>query len=150
MSDDMDLDIEAAKLPHQAFAGQRLSVSEKLRILEVWDRAGEPTVQKALCHRIGVSPVNVSLWAKKRRAGTLIPNESKRRSVITMRDQAAQLKTLVKENERLHRNLTRAEGAVVALGKASELLTALAKSSQPQPPPPAPPMLAPLRRRPGK
>lgn len=150
MSDEMDLDIEAAKLPHQTFTGQRLSVAEKLRILEVWDRAGEPTVQKALCHRIGVSPVNVASWAKMRAAGKLVPNESKLRSVITMRDQAAQLKALSKENERLKRDLTRAEGAVVALGKASELLTALAKSSQPQPPPPAPPMLAPLRRRPGK
>ncbi|PRY67881.1 hypothetical protein B0I08_10542 [Glaciihabitans tibetensis] len=144
----MDLDIEAAELPHQVTPKQRFSYDEKIRILQVWDRAGEPGLKTALCHRLGIRPATVAGWAKRRREGTLIRREAKHRSAVVQRDQAAQLKLLAKENDTLRRELARAEGAVDALGKASELLTALAKSSKPTPQRMAPtPPLPPLRRR---
>jgi transposase len=145
----VDLDIEAAELPHQFTPKQRFSYDEKLRILQVWDRADEAGMKTALCRRLGIRPATVASWAKQRREGTLVRREDQHRSAVVQRDQAARLKLLAKENEASKRDLARAEGAVEALGKASELLTALAKSSKPTLPPrvPTPP---PSRARPGK
>lgn len=141
----MDLDTEAALLPHKHFSGQRLALTEKLQILEAWDRIAEPNLRAALCHRIGVTPEEISRWNRARRQGKLVSKVGQHRSITVHREHAAQLRKLEKENEKLKRDLARAEGAVEALGKASELLNSLVKSSKPVPPPA--PSLPPQRQR---
>lgn len=138
----MDIDAEAARLPHKTSDRQRFTVHEKLQILEAWDRAGEIGMKVALLRRLGLEVRIVNKWAKTRREGGFDNRPA------TPRDLADEVERLQRQNEKLRADLDRAESAVEALGKASELLTSLAKSSLSLSNPVEP--ARPPMRRPGK
>jgi len=141
----MDIDAEAAKLPHKFTLKQRFTIREKLQILDVWDRAGEIGMKSALLRRLGLEMRIVNKWNQARREGKYDNRP------VTPEDLADEIARLQKHNAKLQAQLDRSESAVEALGKASELLTALAKSSQREPAPAPPALLMPPKRpRPAK
>ena len=69
-------------------------------------------------------------WARQKRDGVLRPSDPKTVTYAVRKAERAQIDRLENEVVVLKRQLAQSESAVEVLGKASELLTALAKSSQ--------------------
>jgi transposase-like protein len=84
---------------------RRLSAAYKQRILEEADRCTEPGEVGALLRREGLYSSHLTRWRAQRRAGQLEPQQRGRRADA----QAAELKRLQRENERLKAQLERAE-----------------------------------------
>lgn len=122
---------------------RRLTVNEKLAILEEYERT-EMGQRGAFCRRLGVNPSMVTRWRRQRRDGLLAPSDKKESALVLSRAERVEFERQRQVIADLEARLEQSESAVEVLGKASELLEALAKSAQtktPQPPqqPPAPP-----------
>ncbi|MET1007695.1 MAG: hypothetical protein ABWX96_19250 [Propionibacteriaceae bacterium] len=109
-------------------------------MLAEWEQCVDIGTKSALCRRLGIDPKSPRRWAQAKRDGLLEPSDSKELNRMISKRERAELARLKRENEALRLRLAQSESAVEVLGKASELLTALAKSSQLQTPPvPDPP-----------
>ncbi len=124
---------------------RRLTVNEKLAIIEEYERA-EVGQRGALCRRLGVAPSMISRWRKQRREGVLAPSEKKESRLVLTRAERVEYEGQRQAIADLESRLAQSESAVEVLGKASALLEALAKSAAtkeprasqghpPQPPP---------------
>jgi len=114
---------------------ERFTVNERLAMLVEWEACLEPGQKSALCRRLGIDPKSPRRWAQAKRDGLLEPSDLRSLNRAMSKRERADLVRLTRENEALKRKLAQSESAVEVLGKASELLTALAKSSRLQTPP---------------
>lgn len=97
---------------------RRFSAAYKQRILEEAERCSEPGEVGALLRREGLYSSHLTRWRAQRRAGQLEPQKRGRQADL----QAAELKRLQRENERLKTQLERAELIIDAQKKLCQLL----------------------------
>jgi transposase len=114
---------------------ERFTINERLAMLAEWEQCLDLGAKSALCRRLGIDPKSPRRWAQAKRDGLLEPSDSREINRMISKRERAELARLKRENEALRSRLAQSESAVEVLGKASELLTALAKSSQLQTPP---------------
>lgn len=131
----MRVQLEISELPERVSKHQRYSPNERLAILARWDTLLEHGQRSAFCRQVGISPSTVNGWDKQRREGLLIVSDARKNKYVMSKEERADYRRLQRENERLKAQLDQSEAAVEVLGKASELLAALAKSSQIKAPP---------------
>jgi transposase-like protein len=117
---------------------ERFTVNERLAMLAEWEQCFDIGTKSAFCRRLGIDPKSPRRWAQAKRDGLLEPSDSRELNRMISKRERAELARLKRENEALRLRLAQSESAVEVLGKASELLTALAKSSQLQTPPVGP------------
>lgn len=122
--------LDISELPERVSKHQRYSPNERLRILSRWDALLEHGQRSAFCRELGISPGTVNRWDQQRRSGLLILADARKNKYVMSKEERADYRRLQRENERLKAQLQQSEAAVEVLGKASELLAALAKSSQ--------------------
>ena len=100
---------------------RQFSAEYKLRILEEADQCGESGQVGALLRREGLYSSHLSNWRRQQRQGQLQGLRSQKRG--RKRDaQAAELKRLRRENERLRQQLERAELIIDVQKKVSQML----------------------------
>lgn len=133
--------MDKSEFPQRLTNKHRYTVSERLMILAEWEKCLDLGQKSAFCRRVGVSPRSVSGWSRDKRAGLLVPSDQKQNSYVMKKRERSDYIQLQRENAELKKQLETERGAVEVLGKASELLAALAKGSQsrtrtPSPPPP--------------
>jgi len=97
---------------------RRFSVAYKQRILEEAERCSEPGEVGALLRREGLYSSHLTRWRAQRRGRQLEPQKRGRQADL----QAAELKRLQRENERLKAQLERAELIIDAQKKLCQLL----------------------------
>jgi transposase-like protein len=97
---------------------RRFSVAYKQRILEEADRCSASGELGALLRREGLYSSHLTRWRAQRRAGQLEPQNRGRQPDL----QAAELKRLQRENQRLKAQLERAELIMDAQKKLCQLL----------------------------
>jgi transposase-like protein len=97
---------------------RRFSAAYKQRILEEADRCSEPGEVGALLRREGLYSSHLTRWRAQGRAGQLEPQKRGRQADL----QAAELRRLQRENERLKAQLERAELIIGAQKKLCQLL----------------------------
>jgi transposase len=114
---------------------ERFTVNERLAMLAEWEQCVDIGQKSALCRRLGIHPVTPRRWAQAKRDGLLEPSDSRQLNRMISKRELAELARLKRENEALKVKLAQSESAVEVLGKASELLAALAKSSHLHSPP---------------
>lgn len=139
----MDYLLDISEIPVRLSNQHKHTGDEKLALLAVYEDCVEPGSKSAFCRKYGIDTKTARLWAAQKRDGLLVPTDArKNRYMLTKRERLDYVR-LQRENEKLKHDLAQSESAVEVLGKASELLAALAKSSQLQSPPtpdPAPPI----------
>lgn len=124
--------MDASDIPTRPSRQHSFTVKEKLALLAIYDTL-EVGQKSAFCRRVGVNPSSPARWDAARRAGLLeVTGPDQNRGVLKRRERQDYAR-LQRENQALRDQLQRSESAVEVLGKASELLAALAKSSQPRP-----------------
>ena len=118
----------------------RFTPSERLAILAEWDKyastGAEIGAKSAFCRRMGIDVRSLSRWSQEQREGLLVESNQRQTKRVLTKQERIEFLRLQKENAILKAQLEQAEGAVEVLGKASELLSALAKSSQVRTPSP--------------
>ena len=98
---------------------RRYTAADKERILDEAERCTQPGEIGALLRREGLYSSHLSRWRSQRRRGELSqPTRPGRKAD----PQAAELKHLQQENERLKRQLSRAEVIIEAQKKLCQLL----------------------------
>lgn len=97
---------------------RRFSAAYKQRILEEAERCSEPGEVGALLRREGLYSSHLTRWREQRRRGQLEPQKRGRQADL----QAAELRRLQRENERLKTQLERAELIIDAQKKLCQLL----------------------------
>jgi len=97
---------------------RRFSAAYKQRILEEADRCSASGELGALLRREGLYSSHLTRWRAQRRAGQLEPQNRGRQADL----QAAELKRLQRENQRLKAQLERAELIMDAQKKLCQLL----------------------------
>jgi transposase-like protein len=97
---------------------RRFSTAYKQRILEEAERCSEPGEVGALLRREGLYSSHLTRWREQRRNGQLEPQRRGRKAD----PQAAELRRLQRENERLKAQLERAELIIDAQKKLCQLL----------------------------
>ena len=122
--------MDISELPERVSKYQRYSPNERLAILARWDALLEHGQRSAFCRELGIRPSTVNVWDKQRREGLLIVSDARKNKYVMSKKERTDYRRLQDENERLKAQLDQSEAAVEVLGKASELLGALAKSSQ--------------------
>ncbi|WP_166786378.1 transposase [Cryobacterium sp. TMT2-15-1] len=122
--------MDISELPERVSKYQRYSPNERLAILARWDALLEHGQRSAFCRELGIRPSTVNVWDKQRREGLLIVSDARKNKYVMSKKERTDYRRLQDENERLKAQLDQSEAAVEVLGKASELLAALAKSSQ--------------------
>jgi transposase len=98
---------------------RRFSAAYKQRILDEADRCTEPGEVGALLRREGLYSSHLTRWRAQRRSGQLEPQKRGRKA----KPEAAELRRLQRENERLKVQLERAELIIDAQKKLCQLLT---------------------------
>lgn len=112
---------------------RHFSTEYKLRILTEADRASKPGEIGALLRREGLYSSRLAEWRRQRERGAL--NPSARSHERTLRQtQAAEIRRLRRENERLNARLATAEKVIEIQGKVSTLLQELSRKSSETPP----------------
>ena len=110
------------------------TAAERLTILAEWDKyastGAEIGAKSAFCRRVGIDVRSLSRWSQEKRQGLLVETDQRQTRYVLTKQERIEFLRLQKENAILKAQLEQAEGAVEVLGKASELLSALAKSSQ--------------------
>jgi transposase len=108
--------------------------AERLAILAEWDKYASTGAdigsKSAFCRRLGIDVRSLSRWGQEKRQGLLVETDQRQTRYVLTKQERIEFLRLQKENAILRAQLEQAEGAVEVLGKASELLSALAKSSQ--------------------
>ncbi|NJC23219.1 transposase-like protein [Arthrobacter pigmenti] len=105
------------------------TANERLAILAEYEAAA-PGQKQVVCRRYDVNQTSVLRWRKDQRAGLLEPSEGKHRGHVMNKRERADYVRALRENETLKAKLAQSESAVEVLGKASELLASMAKSSR--------------------
>ena len=110
------------------------TASERLAILAEWEQYAstgtEIGAKSAFCRRVGIDVRSLSRWSQEKRQGLLIETDQRQTKYVLTKQERIEFLRLQKENAILKAQLEQSESAVEVLGKASELLSALAKSSQ--------------------
>jgi transposase len=131
--------MDIAEFPQRLNNKHRFTANERLFILAEWEEyaATGPDVgaKSAFCRRAGVSTESLSRWIIMKRNGLLIETDKRQTRFMLNKQERLEFLRLQKENAILKAQLEQSESAVEVLGKASELLSALAKSSQIRTPP---------------
>ena len=96
---------------------RQFSAEYKLRVLAEADRCSEPGQIGALLRREGLYSSHLSKWRQQRERGALGQQRGRKADL-----QAAELKRLQRENERLRSRLERAEHIIEVQKKLAELL----------------------------
>jgi len=113
--------------------------AERLAILAQWEQyastGAEIGAKSAFCRRVGIDVRSLSRWSQEKRQGLLLETEQRQTKYVLTKQERIEFLRLQKENAILKAQLEQSESAVEVLGKASELLSALAKSSQIRTPP---------------
>lgn len=107
----------------------KFTENERLAILAEYEAAG-PGQKQAVCRRYDVTSQSVQRWRRDQRDGLLKSSDNKHRAHLMNKRERAAYERVLRENEALKAKLARSESAVDALGKASELLVSLARSSR--------------------
>lgn len=97
---------------------RQFSAAYKQRILEEAERCSQPGEVGALLRREGLYSSHLTRWRQQRRSGQLEPRKRGRQAD----PQAAELRRLQRENERLKAQLERAELIIDAQKKLCQLL----------------------------
>lgn len=97
---------------------RRFSTAYKLRILQAADACQERGAIGALLRREGLYSSHLSTWRKQRVAGELVDKKRGRKSDPA----AAEVKRLKRENERLRRELEKAQLVIEVQKKLSQVL----------------------------
>lgn len=140
--------MNVSDLPQRLSKAHPFTATERLAFLIEWEKLTEPGERSAFGRRINVDTSSIRRWARQKRAGLLVPADgSKTRYVLNKRERL-DYRRLQRENAVLRSNLEQSESAVEVLGKASELLASLAKSSQLRTPMPEEPPIPDAFRRP--
>jgi transposase len=117
----------------------RFTPAERLAILAEWDKyaasGADVGAKSAFCRRVGIDVRSLARWSQEKRQGLLVETVQRQTRYVLTKQERIEFLRLQKENAILKAQLEQAEGAVEVLGKASELLSALAKSSQTRTPP---------------
>jgi transposase len=121
--------MDVSQVPVRKSNKERFTVNERLAMLAEWEKCVDLGQKSALCRRWGIHPGSPRRWAQAKRDGLLEPSDSRQLNRMISKRELAELARLKRENEALRARLAQSESAVEVLGKASELLTALAKSS---------------------
>lgn len=108
---------------------RRLTINEKLAILEEYDRV-EFGQRTAFCRARGFNEYTVQEWAKKRRQGLLKPTDKKESRLALTRAERLEYEVQKKKIAELEARLEQTENAVEILGKASALLESLTKGAE--------------------
>ena len=103
---------------------RRFSSEYKQRILEEADNCTEPGEVGALLRREGLYSSNLTQWRQQRKAGGLSGLAAKKRG-RKKDEQAAEMAQLRRENERLRKQLERAELIIAAQKKLAQVLETL-------------------------
>ncbi len=130
------------------------SAEYKLRMVAEYDRTTEPGERGALLRREGLYHSHIIEWRKARDAGMLVARQSAAEMSEgrpDMRDgerpaaarrrrgrpsvEGAEVERLRRQNEKLARDLARAQAALEIMGKAHALLELLSESAEPTPEP---------------
>ena len=110
------------------------TAAERLAILAEWDKyastGAEIGAKSAFCRRVGIDVRSLSRWSQEKRQGLLVETDQRQTKYVLTKQERIEFLRLQKENSTLKAQLEQSESAVEVLGKASELLSALAKSSQ--------------------
>jgi transposase-like protein len=134
----MEYEMDVSQVPARRSRNEPFTVNERLAMLAEWEQCFDLGAKSALCRRLGIDPKSPRRWAQAKRDGLLEPSESRKLTRMISKRELAELARLKRENEALRLQLAQSESAVEVLGKASELLTALAKSSHLRGQPPLP------------
>ena len=133
--------MDISEFPQRLTNRHRFTSTERLAILAEWEKysatGAEIGAKSAFCRRVGIDTKSLSNWIIAKRQGLLVETDQRQTRYVMTKQERIEFLRLQKENAILKAQLEQAEGAVEVLGKASELLSALAKSSQirnPSPP----------------
>lgn len=110
--------------------GHHFTHNEKLAILVEWEKCFDPGQKSVLARQLGVDTNTVHRWAREKRQGLLPPDDRRENSYMMKKRERVDYERLKRENAALKVKLEQSESAVEVLGKASELLSSLARSSQ--------------------
>jgi transposase len=126
--------MDISEFPQRLTNKHRFTSTERLAILAEWEKYSATGVEigakSAFCRRVGIDTKSLSNWIIAKRQGLLVEAEQRQTRYVMTKQERIEFLRLQKENAILKAQLEQAEGAVEVLGKASELLSALAKSSQ--------------------
>lgn len=99
----------------------------KRRVLEEWDRS-EVSERAAILRREGIYSSMISDWKRQQREGVL-DNDGARSVTGRGGPSYAEVDRLRRENQKLHKELTKAKFVIEVQGKVSALLEELSKSA---------------------
>ena len=122
-------ELRAPKRPRGERAQRRYFGSDyKLAILAEYDRCSEPGEKGALLRREGLYSSIITDWRRQHREGTLVVTEGRSEGGRggPSRNEVARLRA---ENERLKRQLAKAQAVIEVQGKVHALLEELSKSA---------------------
>lgn len=131
--------MDISEFPERLTTRHRFTSNERIAILAEWEKyaatGAEIGAKSAFCRRAGISPGTLANWIRAKRNGLLIESDRRQNRYVLTKQERIEFLRLQKENAILKAQLEQSESAVEVLGKASELLSALAKSSQIRTPP---------------
>ncbi len=104
---------------------RRFPVNERLTILEEYEAAQTPLERASVMRKRGIYSSLLSHWRKQRDSSNTMKKRGR-----PANPEAAELKRLAAENDRLKRRLEKSERTVAALGKAHALLQMIASESE--------------------
>lgn len=123
-----------SEFPQRLTNKHRFTSTERLAILAEWEKysatGAEIGAKSAFCRRVGIDTKTLSNWVVAKRQGLLVEADQRQTRYVLTKQERIEFLRLQKENAILKAQLEQSESAVEVLGKASELLSALAKSSQ--------------------
>ena len=131
--------MDISEFPQRLTNRHRFTSTERLAILAEWEKysatGAEIGAKSAFCRRVGIDVRSLSRWNQEKRQGLLVETDQRQTKYVLTKQERIEFLRLQKENAILRAQLEQSESAVEVLGKASELLSALAKSSQIRTPP---------------
>jgi transposase len=131
--------MDFSEFPQRLSSKHNFTANERLAILAEWENysgvGAENGAKSAFCRRAGITPRTLTVWITAKRNGLLTATDKRKNRYMLTNQERIEFLRLQKENAILKAQLEQSESAVEVLGKASELLSALAKSSQIKTPP---------------
>lgn len=131
--------MDISEFPQRLTKKHHFTPNERIAILAEWEKyaatGAEIGAKSAFCRRAGIGTRTLSNWILAKRNGLLIESDRRQYRYVISKQERIEFLRLQKENAILKAQLEQSESAVEVLGKASELLSALAKSSQIRTPP---------------
>jgi len=131
--------MDISELPQRLNSKQHFTPTQRIAILAEWEKhavtGAEIGAKSAFCRRVGIDTKTLSRWVIDKRNGLLVETDRRQYRYVLTKQERIEFLRLQKENAILKAQLEQSESAVEVLGKASELLSALAKSSQIRTPP---------------